>query len=536
MLRQAQHERFGDLVHRFELLTERLFARSRWLALALGALAACAFQPLGLWPLGLLGIAGLVALLADAKTPARAFVFGWLFGLGQFAVGMNWLATAFSFQAAMPVWLGGLAVVGLAGVLAVFPGLAALGGWLLGKGNRSAVILAFAACWIGAEWLRGWVLTGLPWNPLGAITLKSYANPGLAYFGQWLGTYGLSGLVVALAGAWCLAIQRRRADWRSVGLSLAPAALFLIPTPVDHREGAVAYTLVQANVPQEELHDPARFEGTFQRAVRLGKPLVPGQARLVFWSESGLPDYLQRGYPAAWYRATTFAADPDQARRRIGRMIGAGSVLLTGNDRLEMHGGKVVGARAGITAIDSRGEIRGTYDKSHLVPFGEYVPLKWLLDPLGLSRLVPGDYEFWPGPGPRTLDVGPLGKVGLQLCYEIIFPGAITQQGKRPDFVFNPSNEGWYGDWATPQFLAQARLRAIEEGLPVIRATTTGISAVIDASGAVRDSIPLRVAARRDGLIPPAKPPTLFSRLGNGLSLGWAIALLALSLVARRRR
>ena len=513
-----------------------LFAHPRWLALALGALAACAFQPLGLWPLGLLGIAGLITLLAKAETRARAFGLGWLFGLGHFSIGMNWLATSFSYQAEMPVWLGAFAVVGLAGVLAAFPGLAALGGWLLGKGNRATTVLAFAGCWIISEWLRGWVLTGLPWNPLGAITLKSYANPGLAYFAQWLGTYGLSGLTVVLAGAWALALGRRTADWRGAVLLLAPVALFLIPTPIDSREGTVPYTLVQANVQQEELHDPARFEETFQRAMKLSQPRVPGQPRLVFWSESGLPDYLKRGYPAAWYRATTFATDPDQARLRIGRMIGEGSVLVTGNDRLEMRGGEVVGARAGITAIDSKGEIRGTYDKSHLVPFGEYVPLKWLMEPLGLSRFVPGDYEFWPGPGPRTLDLGPLGKVGMQLCYEIIFPGAVTQPGNRPDFILNPSNEGWYGDWATPQFLAQTRLRAIEEGLPVIRATTTGISAVIDASGAVRESIPLRVAERRDGLIPPALPPTLFALVGNGLSLIWAIALLGLSMVARRRR
>lgn len=518
----------------------RLFAaivtHPRWLALVLGLMSATGFQPLALWPLSLLGIAGLLALLAKAETRTRAFGLGWLFGLGHFAIGMNWLATAFSYQAAMPVWLGGIAVVGLAGVLAVFTGLATLGGWLLGKGNHTALVPAFAACWIVAEWLRGWVMTGLPWNPLGAITLKSYANPGLAYVAQWLGTFALSGLTVLLAGAWMLAFQRRTADWRGAVLLCVPGALFLISVPVERREGTVPYTLVQADVRQEHLHDPTRFEETFQRAMKLSQPLVPGQPRLVFWSESGLPDYLKRGYPASWYRTTTFASDPDQARLRIGRMIGEGSVLVTGNDRLEMRDGEVVGARAGITAIGSKGEIRGTYDKSHLVPFGEYVPLKWLMDPLGLSRFVPGDYEFWPGPGPRTLDFGSLGKVGMQLCYEIIFSGAVTQPDNRPDFIFNPSNEGWYGDWATPQFLAQTRLRALEEGLPVIRATTTGISAVIDADGVVREQIGRNIAARRDGLVPAAHPPTLFARFGNVLALGWAAILLVLSLVASRPR
>ena len=200
-----------------------------------------------------------------------------------------------------------------------------------------------------------------------------------------------------------------------------------------------------------------------------------------------------------------------------------------------MENGRVAGARAGITAIDGQGRIRATYDKAHLVPYGEYVPLKWLLVPLGIDRLVPGEIEFWPGPGPRTIDLGDWGQIGMQLCYEIIFPGKVTQPGHRPDFIFNPSNDGWYGDWGPPQHLAQARLRAIEEGLPVLRSTTTGISAVVDADGVIRESLGLRQAARRDGLVPPAAQPTPFARLGNGLSLFWAILLLGLSVIARRR-
>lgn len=515
---------------------ERVFGHPRKLALTLGALAATGFEPLQLWPLALLALAGLIELMARAETGRRAFALGWFFGLGHFSIGLNWLATAFSYQSALPVWLGGFAVVGLAAVLAVFPGLAVLGARLLATGNRSALILTFSANWIAAEWLRGWVLTGFPWNPLAAVTLQSPANPGLAFLAKGLGTYALSGLVVLLAGGWVLAAQRRRADWRGAVLVAGPLVLFLIPTPIDQREGTQAYTLVQANVSQDDLHDPARFEETFQRAMKLSQPKQAGQRRLVFWSESGLPDYLAIGYPESWYRVTTYGADPDLARERIGRMLGPDAILLTGNDRLELRGGAVVGARAGVTAIDGQGAIRGTYAKAHLVPYGEYVPLKFILEPLGLARFVPGDIEFWPGPGPRTLDLGPGSRVGLQLCYEIIFSGEVTQPGERPDFLFNPSNEGWYGDWASPQFLAQTRLRAIEEGLPVIRATTTGISAVIDASGAVRQSIPLRLAGRRDGLIPPALEPTPFARLGNGLSLGWAIALLGLSMVARRRR
>ncbi len=515
---------------------ERVLTHPRKLALGLGALAACGFQPLALWPLAFAALAALIELLARSSTRRDAFVLGWLFGLSHFTLGLNWIAVAFGYQAAMPAWLGWIAVAGLSAFLAVWPGLTTLAAKALGGASRSVLVLALAGCWILGEWLRGWVFTGFPWNPLGAMTLQSSADPGLATLGRWLGTYALSGLVILLAGAWLLAISRQRRDWRGAVLLLGPVALMLLPTAGERREGTLAYTLVQPDARQEELHDPARYEAMFQRGMKLSQARPPGQTRLVLWPESGLPDFLLPGYPAAYYEATTYAADPVLSRERIGHLIGPGSLLLTGNDRLEMQDGRVIGARAGITAIDEKGAIRAAYSKSHLVPYGEYVPMKWLLEPLGLDRFVPGDIEFWPGPGPRTIDLGAHGRVGMQLCYEIIFPGAVTQPGARPDFIFNPSNDGWYGDWGPPQHLAQARLRAIEEGLPVLRSTTTGISAVIDAQGVIRESIPLRVAQRRDGLIPPAAEPTLFARLGNPLSLGWAILLLGLCLVARRLR
>lgn len=513
-----------------------LLAQPRKLAIALGAVAATGFEPLGLWPLALVALALQIELVARASNARDAFVLGWLFGAAHFIAGLNWIVTAFGYQAAMPGWMGWIAEAGLSLYLAVWPGLAMLAAWWIARGKRHTLALGMAGCWIIGEWLRGWVFTGFPWNPLGAMTLISDGDPRLAYLAKGLGTYALSGFVMLLAGAWMLALHRHRLDWRGVVLALAPIALFLIPTaPATRAEGTLPYTLVQPDARQEELHDPSRFEATFQRAMGLSQARAPGQTRVVLWPESALPDYLQPGYPAGWYASTTYGGDPLLARARIGQLLGPGSLLITGNDRLEVENGRVVGARAGITAIDGQGQIRATYDKAHLVPYGEYVPLKWLLVPLGIDRLVPGDIEFWPGPGPRTIDLGDWGQIGMQLCYEIIFPGKVTQPGHRPDFIFNPSNDGWYGDWGPPQHLAQARLRAIEEGLPVLRSTTTGISAVVDANGVIREAIPLRHAARRDGLVPPAAEPTLFARFGNALSLGWAIILLCLSVIARRR-
>jgi apolipoprotein N-acyltransferase len=217
-------------------------------------------------------------------------------------------------------------------------------------------------------------------------------------------------------------------------------------------------------------------------------------------------------------------------------VIGERSLLLTGAVDLRLEDGDAAAARNVITAIDGRGRILAGYAKAHLVPYGEYLALRWLLEPLGATRLVAGTLDFEPGPGPRTFDFGPYGKAGMQICYEIIFSGQVVEAGNRPDYIFNPSNDGWFGSWGPPQHLAQARLRAIEEGLPVLRATTTGISAVIDADGIVRQHIPLHRAGRLDGRIPYAHAPTLFARTGNALPLAIAALLLVASLVALRRR
>jgi len=196
---------------------------------------------------------------------------------------------------------------------------------------------------------------------------------------------------------------------------------------------------------------------------------------------------------------------------------------------------RATGAFNAVTALSDKGEIVGSYAKAHLVPFGEYLPLRGLLEPVGLSRFVPGSIDFLPGPGPQTLDLGPYGKVGVGICYEAIFSGQLVDPANRPDYIFNPSNDGWFGPSGPPQHFAQARLRAVEEGLPVLRATTTGISGIIDARGVVRTYAPMHEMKRLDAKIPPALPPTLFARLGNWLVLGWAIVFLALARVALLR-
>ena len=515
-----------------------LSARPAAIAFALGLVSACGFQPLAIWPLALIAMAGLLALLARCAHWREAAWLGWVFGLAHFTLANNWIATAFTYQADIPPALGWVAVPLLALYLAIYPALAAGAAHGLASGGKDRNwqwrwLMAFAACWIVSEWLRGWVFTGYPWNPYGIVLLGGFDAPGVARILPYLGTYALSGLAVLIAGCGLILAQQGRHGLLGL-LGLALVAGMMWPAGID-RDSQLPYTLVQPDLRQEDINDPALFEDQFTRIARLSLPHDPTQTRLVLWPESGVPDYLRDGYPQRYYHQMTAQADPAFARARIGRAIGPGSLLLTGAVDLEIEQGRAVGARSSVTAVDGAGVIRAGYAKAHLVPFGEYLALRWLLEPLGASRFVAGSIDFWPGPGPRTLDLGPWGRAGIQICYEIIFSGDVVQPGARPDYIFNPSNDGWFGAWGPPQHLAQARLRAIEEGLPVLRATTTGISAVIDARGVVRHHVARHRAARLDGMVPQALPPTLFAYLGNALPLGWAVLLLAISLVARWR-
>ncbi len=515
-------------------ILDRVAARPRIAAMALGALAATGFQPLGLWPLGLLAMGGFYLLFRAAANWQEAARLGWFFGFAHFTLANSWIAKAFTYQADMPAALGWVAVPLISLYLAFFPALAAgVAVRLFGQRKGWALVLGFAGVWILSEWLRGWLLTGFPWDPFGIVLLGGFEQPGLARLAPWLGTYALSGLAVLIACSVMLLLERRQVV--PLGFMLGAVVAVMIMPAGPGREGTMPFTLVQPDIRQEVLNRPSYYDTNFRQAAALSLPRDPNQKRIVFWPESGTMEYLEDGYPQYVYASANVLGDAALTRLRIARTIGPQSILLTGSADLEIANRRVYAARNSVTALDGKGAIVGSYDKAHLVPFGEYLPLRWLLEPLGATRMVPGTLDFLPGPGPRTLDLGEWGRPGVQVCYEIIFSGHVVDQADRPDYIFNPSNDGWYGSFGPPQHLAQARLRAIEEGLPVLRSTTTGISAVVDARGVVRQHAAMQVAQRIDGLIPPAHAPTLFARLGNWLALGWAVLLLVAALVTLRR-
>ena len=498
-------------------------------SLLAGGLSATGFAPLNLWPLTIAMLVLWMAILNQAQSRKAAFFSGWLFGLGHFVVGLNWIAKAFTFQAAMPEWLGYVAVVLLSLYLAVYPALAALGGWWIGKGRPLVLVIALAGMWIVTEWLRSWVFSGFIWNPLGAAALPLGRMPDL---GMFIGSYGLSALLFAGAGGLWLLFLR---SWRAgLPLILLFAGLALWPhhqaRPVP--AGQPLITVVQPNIGQQDKWQAGYEEQNLAKLAQLTLR-EDDSPRIIFWPEAAIPDYLETGYPERYY----YGRPPEFVRQQLAALMKPEDVLVLGALKLEFDeaGGRAAGARNSVFAMDAQRELLGRYDKSHLVPYGEYLPMRPLLSAIGLSRLAPGDFDFWPGPGARSIDLGQFGKVGLQVCYEIIFSGRVVDRDNRPRFIFNPSNDAWFGSWGPPQHLAQARLRAIEEGLPVIRSTPTGISAVIDANGTVRASVPMGQAGRIDSRLPQAKAPPLFARYGNVLPLGLALILL-LSAIAIRVR
>lgn len=501
-----------------------------WLSLLAGGLSATGFAPVNLWPVTLICLALWMGIVLEMESRKSAFLSGWLFGVGHFVVGLNWIARAFTYQSAMPESLGYFAVVALSLYLAVYPALTALGAKLLGRTHPLALILAFAGFWIFTEWLRSWVFSGFIWNPLGSVLLPLGQLPFLT---KYVGSYGLSAIAVIASAVLLLALRRQWKMALPVALLLAvPSVItkdsvFHTPRPQTDRPEII---VVQPNIGQQDKWQ-AGYEAENLRKLASLTVREDDRPRLLFWPEAAIPDYLEDGYPTRYYRHR-----PEFVRQQLASLMKPGDMLLLGGLKLEFDeaGERAIGARNSVFAMDAEGELTGRYDKNHLVPYGEYLPMRPVLTAIGLSRLVPGDFDFWPGPGPQSLDLGEFGKAGLQICYEIIFSGRVVDPTSRPDFIFNPSNDAWFGAWGPPQHLAQARLRAIEEGLPIIRSTPTGISAVINANGIVEHQVAMGIPGKIDATMPPAAGPTLFARYGNILSLGLALLLLISAIAFRR--
>ena len=502
------------------------------LAVVAGAVAALGFEPWGLWPLTIAAVGALFWLLDRTPNRRAGFGTGWAFGCGHFALGLTWIATAFTYQAKMPAWLGWVAVFGLAMFLAIYAGLAAA----LARGlvrRPEARVLMLAAAWMLAEWLRGHLLSGFAWNPLGAVWLGA---GNVAQIASGVGGLGLSGFAVLTGGCVWLAPRRfaKERPWTATlivflaiwgGMQLSSHLQPVAPTSL----GSTIH-LIQPNIGQGEKYTPdadARHLATYLDLTRAALAKAPqAPPSLVVWSESSVIDPVEDA-------GVTDAA----LLARLASVLRPDDLLLFGGVALNRDArGEVVGVTNSLYVLDASARLHGRYDKAHLVPLGEYVPLRSVMELIGLARLTPGEIDFAPGPGPQTLALPGFPSVGVQICYEIIFPAEVIDEAHRPAWLVNISNDAWFGPTGPPQHLAQARLRAIEEGLPVARATPTGIGALIDAHGRVLGSLPLGTQGVISGRLPEPLPPTLFARFGHWTSFVFGLLLVGGALVIERRK
>jgi apolipoprotein N-acyltransferase len=474
-------------------------------ALALGALFALALPPFHLVPLAAVALTGLVWLTDGASGPRAAFALGWLFGFGHFLAGLWWIVNAlllfgWQFLPVYPIVIGFLP-----SILAVFVGLACAALKLTPLAGPARVV-AFAAWWTAFEWVRGHIFTGFPWNLAGYAWAFSDAMIQLAALG---GVYALSFLTVATLSMPAVLAEARAPRGAAAAVGFAVLALIAAygygaarlagapPLGADTVPG-IALRVVQPNVSQAVKWNRARHEQNFLHHLALSA--APGREAPthVIWPET----------------AATFFLDEDPAMLAlIARALPRGGMLLTGAPRRSGEGRDRQFWNS-LLAVDSGGRVLATFDKFHLVPLGEYVPLK---DYLPLTKVVEGPSDYSAGPGPRTLRVPGLPPFSPLICYEVIFPGRVLDPADRPGWLLNVTNDGWYGDSPGPrQHFAIARLRAVEEGLPLVRSANTGISGVIDAYGRVVAKLDLGATGVVDAKLPRAlDAPPPYARWGD---------------------
>jgi apolipoprotein N-acyltransferase len=489
------------------------------IALFAGALSALAMAPFNAWPILLVTFPIAVWQIDGAGAgrwrgvPAAALT-GWWFGLGYFVPGLYWIGYAFLVDAQTFAWLMPFAILGLPAYLALFMALGFALARLFWTRDASRVI-ALAASLTMSEWLRGHALTGFPWNTLGYALSEPLA---LAQTASLIGLWGLTFLAVAIFASPAVLIDgksRGRKPWVAPVLALVVLLAMTVFGAIRlswHPTVLVANTKLR--IMQPNLQQDARFNYSAKAEVmkkyltlsdRASGPQSTGvrDVNVLIWPESAFPFFLTR------------EAD---AMAEIADLLPKSTVLVTGSVRAPdvPPGTRITRAYNSVYVIDHDGNVLSVYDKLHLVPFGEFLPFQDLMEKIGFEQLTKVQGGFIPGTRRHSMDVPNAPRMLPLICYEAIFPGHVVDRNDRPGWIVNLTNDGWFGISTGPyQHLQQARLRAIEQGLPLVRAANTGISAVIDPLGRIVAQLGLGLEGVLDSGLPAAIPPTPYARAGD---------------------
>ena len=511
--------------------------RRALVALAAGACSALAMPPVDAWPVLFLTLPVLV-WLADGAAGGRlggipgAAIVGWWFGFGYHLAGLYWVGHAFLVDAKTFGWLLPFAVTALPAGMACYTALGlALARmlWTRGPGRLIALAVALTV----TEWLRGFLFTGFPWNAYGyALTGPLALSQGAALIGIW----GLTFVAVAVFASPAVLLDERvdtRRPWMPLALGVAVLAALaaygtwrLSRTPTAFVDN-VRLRIMQPNLQQDQKFNYSARQRVMSQYLELSDRSTGPQssgvrdATHLIWPESAFPFLLTR--------------EPE-AMAQIAALLPQGTVLITGAIRAPeaAPGKKIERAYNSIYVIDHDGTVLSVYDKIHLVPFGEFLPFQSFLESLGIMQLTKLPGGFIPGERRRAMDVPRAPRMLPFVCYEIVFPGEATSGSERPGWMLNLTNDGWFGHSSGPyQHLRQAQVRAIEQGLPLVRAANTGVSAVIDPAGRTVRSLPLGTEGVLDAQLPRRIEPPLYARTGDA---GFFLTLAIVTIVLIRRR
>jgi apolipoprotein N-acyltransferase len=506
------------------------------IAFATGAASALAMAPFNAWPVLFITFPIVVWLIDGAAAGklngvVAAALSGWWFGFGYFFAGLYWVGYAFLVDADIFGWLLPVAVTALPAGLALFMAF----GFALARAiwtSDASRILALAISLTVSEWLRGHLLTGFPWNAFGYALTEPLA---LAQTASLIGLWGLTFLAVGIFASPAVLIDRPTLARRScIAPALAVSVLIamgiygsvrLSHDPLRLVEN-VKLRLMQPNLQQDVKFNYSAKQAVMQKYLALSdratSPTSTGvkDVTVLVWPESAFPFFLTR------------EAD---AMAQIAALLPPGTTLLTGAVRPPdaPRGSRVIRAYNSVYAIGHDGTILDIYDKLHLVPFGEYLPFQNLMEKLGFLQLTMLRGGYIPGTQRKTMELPHVPRVLPLICYEAIFPGDIVPPNDRPGWIVNLTNDGWFGISTGPyQHLQQTRVRAIEEGLPIVRAANTGISAVIDPVGRIVARLGLGVEGVLDSGLPSPVAPPFYARTGD-LPVAVILALTAIFVVRR---
>jgi apolipoprotein N-acyltransferase len=475
-----------------------------------GLTGALAMPPLGWWPVFALVFPVALIRFGTVTDLRSAFGQGWLFGFGYFCGVLHWIGFAFLVEADTYLWMMPFAVGGLAAVMAIYWGLATAAAVSLRR-FRFPLWLSFPPCLAVAELLRGLLMTGFPW------AVPGLATDGMGPVLQLASIVGMPGLTL-LVLLWSCAVfaavtQTRRERMTAWSLlALLPLSAVYGWARLGQNTGTVpdvGLRIVQPNISQEDKWRQDNSAKIFDELVAATvAPSVSGlKVTHVIWPESAVP----------------FLIDESEGAKNVLRGALAGEVhLITGAIR-RAKAEPSADHFTSVLVFDPYADVIGVYDKWRLVPGGEFLPFAWALEPLGFQQLVHLPGSFAAGSGPETIDIPGAGPAGVIICYEAIFPDRLVDPEQRPQWIINVTNDGWFGKSTGPyQHLAQTRMRAVEQGLPIARSANTGVSAMIDPYGRIIASLPLGAKDALDVRLPKSLSAPIYARIGH---LGFAIMM-----------